>query len=378
MKVDPAHINQLSKTMHMLYAQEPYMMRKVRTTVNINEELKQLAEEFGINLSAFLELKLFEHFRELILMKNAQNGMLRPGFEPGSRDRESSFAVLNYSEHKSELIDWFKRRISKETYKRYINFLDEMLANKIVSSPKELVDTLTEYEQRTGKRVERHRKIAIRNYLNFLVERGYYRKSQIIDYLPVLKLERTGIREAKKAFTTEEKIVQAHGYLKEKGDKKRLLIFYLMLFGGLRLSEACDILNNFRKGELQIKGRIARYDLLEMYKRLNSTKARAETTKRAWVAYMPSWVAEQLEKMEVKEDILRGKHFCNGIILPNMLRKWFSNFLKNDGVPERTIEFMTGKTSDSVLRQFYFELLEEADEWYAKIVDKFPIKEVKV
>ncbi len=89
MKVDPAHITQLVEKMHIVYAQEPYMVRKVRTTVNINEDLKKLADEFGINLSAFLELKLFEHFRELILMRENRSMVLRPGFEPGSRDRES-------------------------------------------------------------------------------------------------------------------------------------------------------------------------------------------------------------------------------------------------------------------------------------------------
>ncbi len=87
--LDETHIKQLAETIRIEYALDTYMMRKVRVSLTVNEELKRLAEEFGINLSAFLELKLFEHFRELILMKNAQNGVLRPGFEPGSRDRES-------------------------------------------------------------------------------------------------------------------------------------------------------------------------------------------------------------------------------------------------------------------------------------------------
>ena len=89
MRVDPAHIKQVMDKMHIVYAQEPYMARKVRTTININEDLKKLAEEFGINLSAFLELKLFEHFRELILLRENRNMVLRPGFEPGSPARKA-------------------------------------------------------------------------------------------------------------------------------------------------------------------------------------------------------------------------------------------------------------------------------------------------
>ncbi len=87
--IHEGQIAEIMDKMHILYAQNPYMGRKVRTTILINEELKKLAEEFGINLSAFVELKLFEHFRELVLMKEQNKLVLRPGFEPGSRDRES-------------------------------------------------------------------------------------------------------------------------------------------------------------------------------------------------------------------------------------------------------------------------------------------------
>ena len=89
MKVDPAHIKQVVDNIRILYALDTDIMRKVRVNLTINEDLKKLAEEFGINLSAFLELKLFEHFRELILMRENRSVVLRPGFEPGSRDRES-------------------------------------------------------------------------------------------------------------------------------------------------------------------------------------------------------------------------------------------------------------------------------------------------
>jgi len=306
--------------------------------------------------------------------------MLRPGFEPGSRDRESSFsnlAVLDYSRHRNEFIEWISKNRLPKTWQRYVKFMDEMLRDKMITSPHELNEHLKEYERKSGKKVERHRKLAIRNYLNFLVETGKARKSQVIDYFPILKLEKTGIREADKAFTTEENIVKAQKYLKEKNDEARLLLFYLMLYGGVRLTEACDILNNFDKNELTaVNEKIARYDLLKLYKRINSTKAKAEQSKRAWIVYMPIWVAKKLKRMKVREDIYRGKHFCNGIILPNMLRKFFSNFLKDQGIDERIIEFMTGKTSEKVIRQFYFDLLTEADEIYTKIVDKFPIKEV--
>ena len=83
------NICEISKEIRMLYVQNTDMSRKVKVTLSINKELRDLAELFDINLSAFLELKLFEHFRELILMKKAQKPVAPAGFEPASPDPES-------------------------------------------------------------------------------------------------------------------------------------------------------------------------------------------------------------------------------------------------------------------------------------------------
>jgi intergrase/recombinase len=297
--------------------------------------------------------------------------VLRPGFEPGSRDREwCQFVELNYDEYRAELVQWFKRRGIRDGMK-YIRYLDRMLSGRVIRHPRELAQIV---QDKT-----RHHKVAVRDFLKFLVESGYYTKSQIIDYQEVVKLGRTGIRPASQAFTTTDKIIQAFEYLKSINSTKKILILKLLVFSGLRLTEACDILKNFNESELIIleDKKIARYDLLAMYKRIGSSKAKAEVTKRAWVAYIPADFAKELLEVcpiEVSEEAMKGKRFCNGIILPNQTRKWFSNFLKDNGVPERVIEFMTGKTPERVLRQFYFDLLKEADEWYFRIVDKFPIR----
>ena len=82
-------ITQISETIRMLYVHDTDMTRKVKVTLTINKELRDLAEEFGINLSAFLEDRLFDRFRELILMKQQKNMVLRPGFEPGSPARKA-------------------------------------------------------------------------------------------------------------------------------------------------------------------------------------------------------------------------------------------------------------------------------------------------
>ncbi len=79
-------IPEITSVLHMF---SQVISKKVNITLTIRLELKELAEKFEINLSALLEDALIQRLRDLILIKQGENLMLRPGFEPGSRDRES-------------------------------------------------------------------------------------------------------------------------------------------------------------------------------------------------------------------------------------------------------------------------------------------------
>ncbi len=78
--------SEITSVLHMF---SQVMSKKVNITLTIRPELKELAEKFEINLSALLEDALIQCLRDLILIKQGKEVMLRPGFEPGSRDRES-------------------------------------------------------------------------------------------------------------------------------------------------------------------------------------------------------------------------------------------------------------------------------------------------
>ncbi len=79
----------ISEVIRMVDGLSSDMERKVKVTISIRPMLKSLAEKFGINLSALLEDALIQRLRDLVLIEEGKNAMLRPGFEPGSRDRES-------------------------------------------------------------------------------------------------------------------------------------------------------------------------------------------------------------------------------------------------------------------------------------------------
>ena len=78
--------SEITSVLHMF---SQVMSKKVNITLTIRPELKELAEKFEINLSALLKDALIQRLRDLILIKQGKEVMLRPGFEPGSRDRES-------------------------------------------------------------------------------------------------------------------------------------------------------------------------------------------------------------------------------------------------------------------------------------------------
>ncbi|RLI81635.1 hypothetical protein DRP04_05685 [Archaeoglobales archaeon] len=246
---------------------------------------------------------------------------------------------------------------------RYINNLDKTIAGKKINDPSELAKLFE------GK--SKHYKVAVRDFMKFLIEKGYRRYSQLVDFQAVIKIPSSGIRPSSEKFTTAERIIEAYNL----ADETRKLVIKLLVYTGQRLIEIVDLLNNFDERELVILEDlgIARYDLLAMYKRIGSNKANAEQTKRAWVAYMPADFARQLKRVQVSYDSLKGENLANNIVQPNQLRSWFSDFMDEQGVPEDVIEFMTGKTPENILRKHYKNLEKKADRHYARVVDKFPI-----
>ncbi len=81
-------INKIAEAIRIAYTHSKDMVRKVRVNLYVNERLRELAEEFGLNLSSFLEIKLFEHFRELLLINGACGGRDLNPRTPTGRDPE--------------------------------------------------------------------------------------------------------------------------------------------------------------------------------------------------------------------------------------------------------------------------------------------------
>ena len=287
-------------------------------------------------------------FTQLNLTKKHAGGGIRT-LEP-LRDWTLNLAV-EWKQRKEEFYEWLKSKIIIQDANRYYRDLEKTIGKEeSITHPHELAELFE------GK--PKHYQVAIKNFLKFLVEKGYRRESEVIDFRKVIKVPKSGIREPSKAFTTTDKIIEA---LEKVKDEKKKTMIRLLAYSGIRLSEAVSMLKSFDKSKLEIKGKVARYSLHKVGK-----------TKKVFFAFMPAKFAKQLKKMDVTETMFKGNKLANGIVLPNMLRKWNAEFLLKHGVSEKSIDFIQGRTPERVLVKHYLQMSDLATYEYEKIVDKFP------
>ncbi len=244
------------------------------------------------------------------------------------------------------------KKESPSSAERYISYLDKLIGDRKIYTPHELAEI---FEDKS-----KNAKVAIRNFMRFLIRKGYRTKSQLIDFQEVIRVEKSGVRDPAKAFTTTENILKALEHVKD--DEVRTTMIKLLAFTGLRLREAVTLLSEFDKKNLEIVGKVARYKLHKVGK-----------NKKAFYAFMPAEFARKLKRMKVTEGMFKGDKLAGGIILPNMLRKWNANFLKSQGISEVEIDFIQGRTPEKVIAKHYLMLLDTATKEYEKVVDGFPI-----
>ena len=258
--------------------------------------------------------------------------------------------IINYDLYKEEFIPWLYEQ-TPTVAEDYLRRLDRLISGKEINNPDELYNIFRDESKNS--------KVAIRNFMRFLIQTGKRKASELIDFQAVIKIPKSGIREASKAFTTDEKIIEA---LEKVKDEKKILMIKLLAYSGIRLSEAVNLLRNFDSVKLEVNGKVARYEIHKV-----------GGTKNTFFAYMPKNFAKELRKITgITESTFKGNKLAYGIILPNMLRKWNANFLDEQSIDEKYIDFFQGRTPEKILRKHYLELMSKADQEYAKIVDKFP------
>lgn len=224
--------------------------------------------------------------------------------------------------------------------------MDKYLRGKIISNPREIFDII---KNATNKR---NLCVAIRNLLNYLEAFDLMREEDLARYRKIVRIPRTN----PDSYIPDDKTV-INAFSKFENSRYKI-VFKLLLYSGLRIREALELLKDFDKSKLIVNGNIAKYPL-------NIDRK----TKRSYYAYMPKSFALKLKPLSLNEDATK-QYFSRRGLPAKYLRKWNYNFLILNGVPESVADFIQGRASITVGSMHYLAKVKQADEWYSRVVGK--------
>ena len=153
------------------------------------------------------------------------------GIESGDR----FISGINYDELRNRFIEWFGANVSKENLKKCVSYLDKYLRGKTISNPREIFDII---KNATNKR---NLCVTIRNLLNYLEAFDLMREEDLARYRKIVKIPRTN----PDSYIPDDKTV-INAFSKFE-DNRYKIVFKLLLYSGLRIREALELLKDFDK-----------------------------------------------------------------------------------------------------------------------------------
>ena len=141
-------------------------------------------------------------------------------------------------------------------------------------------------------------------------------------------------------------------------DERYRILYKLLAFSGIRLVEGEELLRNYDKNKLQVKGKVAKYPIML-----------DRRTKKVFYVFFPSEFASELRKIEIPRNGL-SYYLSKRNFNAKYLRKWNYNFLILQGVPESVADFIQGRTSITVGSMHYLAKVKQADEWYSRVANE--------
>jgi len=225
---------------------------------------------------------------------------------------------------------------------------------KPISNPMELHELINSVEK--GKR---HLCVAIRNLLNFYEVFEMMSEESINKFRKVVKIPKTGVDEY---IPQTDEIIDLYRRIE---DERYKITFKLLMFSGLRIRHAVTLLNNYNPKRVMVSElhpNVARYPLFIDQK-----------SKKAYLAYMPVEFVKELKAVNVTASGVED-YFSRRDLPAKYIRKWHYNFLMINNVPESVIDFIQGRRPITIGSKHYLAKVKQADEWYSRIVDKFPLQ----
>jgi len=262
---------------------------------------------------------------------------------------ESNFRVKNleirYSEIREEFKEWLSR-YSEEYSKEILRYLDRYLGDFPLKSAKDLLKLVN-----SVKSGRRHLCYSIRVLVNFLEEFGLIGKSDANLIRSLVKIPKSGVDNY---VPRNEEVLEAYSKIEKEETR---LVFELLMFSGMRIVEASELLSKFEKSKLIALEEIgiSRYPISLL-----------RGTKRIYYAYMPFEFSLKLRRIRMSPKAITKRLIRVGLA-GKYLRKWNYNFLIERGVPESVADFIQGRAPVSVGSMHYLAKVRQADIWYSKV-----------
>ncbi len=268
---------------------------------------------------------------------------------------------------RGDFADYLKKEkkppiVDERTIAEYVRILDKHLSGKVIHSKEELREVVYSVERNYNNFVK-----AMRNLIHYLVSRDKLDKFVASEYLEILKVRETGAREI---YPSNEDIVKAWKYIREKWGKIDEMLFKFLVFTGVRLEHAYKVLKDFNPDMVEY------YDGVAVIRIGWTSKGK----KKGYMAIMPAKFARKLQKlpdnysydmttnrMNVPAEITKQK------VSAVTVRKWADNFFVRNRIPNEISDFMQGRASLTVGSKNYLDKINLAIDFYREVVDKFPI-----
>ena len=254
--------------------------------------------------------------------------------------------IPKFSTRVNDFLQWLRtKNLSPRYTKDITNYLRKYLNNDIMY--------IGELAGLLAKIRTKNLSVAIRVYLNFLIEYNIVKDEDMVYFRKILKSQKSN---PDNFVPTDEQVRDA--YSKTRNGRHKT-IFLLLAYSGIRITEAVKMLSEFERDRLIINGDIARYPL--SYNR---------GQKRVSYVYMPREFALTLHKMHSTQKVALAIKYQSDLS-PKYLRKWFYNFLILNNVPESVADFIEGRAPESVGSMHYLAKVKQADYWYSSVSKRF-------
>ncbi len=395
--------------------EQQYERKRKRYTFTLSDEAHEFLQESVTNASRFIESLIMSAKSGIkpVILTISQKGMDRAGFEPAAssmpRKREispemsriknresiqdSSEKILEKKPEKkiqtinelwmkyhpaperTDMESWLKG--GKKTYKNefadyMIKYKDKTAApkkarwyiNALASLPpmRNPVDVKRAYPD-----MKDHHIRAYRNFINFLYDMkememilGYSKER----WLEQVKARQPGISKSVAKEFSDGEIIAAYEHCPD--DLKTF--FKFLIYSGGRATQCIDVIQTFDPNNLHISKydkRVAYYEAFD----------KSSGTKDVFNLFIPASFIDELKAYKMPDlhiDTIYRK-IKHGKFSSSSSRKYAANLLADNEVHYDIIDFLQGRTPQSVVAKNYISLLKQSTKAYAKILDKFPI-----